>query len=173
MIYVLTYPEFEPSCAGKIRDFRAKHEPERAELVPPHITLVFGVKDKHLSTITELAETVSGQIRAFAIVFDGYTVAFDPFEQKYKIFLICGEGSRTVSAVHNQLYDGEHRAELSSTHPFRPHMTIATYDERVEIERVNVSDAGELPVCGKLRALQIVRFSNGKLSTLKSVPFRQ
>ncbi|MDA7964375.1 2'-5' RNA ligase family protein [Ruegeria sp.] len=173
MIYVLAYPEFEPSCAGRIRSFRAKHEPQRAKLVPPHITLVFGVKDEHLQTITELVEAVSNQTHEFPIAFDDHAIEFDPFEQKYKIFLLCGDGSCTVTALHDQLYNGEHRTELNSTHPFRPHMTIATYDERAEIERLDVSDAGELPICGKLRALEIMRFSNGELSTLKTVPFRQ
>lgn len=150
MIYVLAYPEFEPSCAGRIRDFRARHEPQRAKLVPPHITLVFGVKGEYLQTITELVEAVSSQTHEFLIAFDDHAIEFDPFEKKYKIFLLCGDGSCTVNALHNQLYEGEHRAELSSTHPFRPHMTIATNDKRAEIER----------------------FSNGELSTLKTVPFR-
>lgn len=171
MIYVLAYPEFEPACANQICGFRAEHEPERAQLVQPHITLVFGVQIKHLQTITELAETISRKTHAFPITFNTHTIEFDPFEQKYKIFLLCGEGRCALSALHNQLYDGEHRAELSSKHPFRPHMTIATCDGRAEIERVSVAQAGTLPIYGKLCALEIVRLSDGELSKVKTVPF--
>lgn len=173
MIYVLAYPEFEPPDADRIHVFRAKHEPQRAKLVPPHLTLVFGVKSLHLSVVTELAGSVSRQTHAFHITFDDHVIEFDPFEQKHKIFLLCGEGSCNVRALHSQLYDGEHRTELSTSHPFRPHMTIATCDTRAQIEQVNVSDAGTLPLRGTLRSLEVVQLSSGALSTLKTLPFRQ
>ena len=173
MIYVLAYPEFEQPDVDRIRIFRAKHEPHRAKLVPPHITLVFGVKSLHLPVITELAEAVSRQTHAFHITFDDHAIVFDHFEQKHKIFLLCGEGSCKVTALHNQLYDGEHRAELSTSHPFQPHMTVATCDTRAQIEQVNLSDAGALPLRGTLRAIQVVQLSGGALTTHKSFPFRR
>jgi len=172
MIYVLAYPEFKRPDADRIRIFRATHEPHRAELVPPHLTLVFGVKSLHLPAVTELAEAVSRQTHAFHITFDDHAIEFDPFERRHKIFLHCGEGSRQVMDLHNHLYDGEHRAELSTAHPFRPHMTIATCDTRAQIEQVNVSDVGTLPLRGTLRALQVMQWSSGTLSTLKTLPFR-
>lgn len=171
MIYVLAYPEFDPTCANRIHDFRAKHEPHRAKLVPPHLTLVFGVKSKHLQIITELADAVSCQTQAFQITFDDYSIEFDPFEQKHKILLLCGKGRRNVTALHNQLYDGGHRAEFSASHPFRPHMTVATCDTSAQIEQINVSDAGPLPFHATLKALEVVQLSNGALSTIKKLPF--
>ncbi|MEM6660198.1 MAG: 2'-5' RNA ligase family protein, partial [Pseudomonadota bacterium] len=127
----------------------------------------------HLQIITELVETATSQMQAFPISFDDHAIEFDPFEQKYKIFLFCGNGSVRVNALHNQLCNGEHVAEVNSTHPFRPHMTIATYERRADIERVDISDAGVLPLHGKLRALDVVRFANGELSRLMTAPFLQ
>ena len=43
MIYALAYPVFDPSTARAIDAFRTAHEPERARLVAPHVTLVFGL----------------------------------------------------------------------------------------------------------------------------------
>ncbi len=173
MIYVLAYPEFDPTCANRIHDFRAKHEPHRAKLVPPHLTLVFGAKIERLPVITEIAEAVSRQTQTFPITLDDYTIEFDPFEQKHKIFLLCGEGRRDVTALHEQLYTGDHRAKFSATHPFRPHMTVATSDTSAQIERINVSDAGPLPLHATLRALEVVQLSNGELSLIKTLPFRR
>ena len=170
MIYVLAYPEFAPSCADRIHEFRARHEPERAKLVPPHVTLVFGVGRQHLPVVTDLAEAAARETRAFEVSFDRYKIEFDPFDKKHKLFLLCSEGGDTVTALHNHLYDGDHRAEFSAAHPFQPHMTIASYGSRSEIERVNVEDAGALPLRGALRALQIVELSNGALSTRRTVP---
>lgn len=173
MIYVLAYPEFDATYANRIHDFRAKHEPQRAKLVPPHLTLVFGAKIGHLPVITELAKAVSRQTQTFTITLDHYTIEFDPFEQKHKIFLLCGEGSRDVTALHEQLYDGDHRAEFSPTHPFRAHMTVATCDTSAQIERINVSDVGPLPLYATLRAINVVRLSNGELSIIETLPFRR
>ncbi|EEE37322.1 hypothetical protein RKLH11_1158 [Rhodobacteraceae bacterium KLH11] len=105
------------------------------------------------------------------VTFDDTSIEFDPFERKYKIFLLCGEGGGEITALHNQLYEADYRIELSSSHPFRPHMTIATYDKSEDIEQVDVSDAGELPVYGRLRGLEIVKLANGQLTTLKTAPF--
>ncbi|MEM7743303.1 MAG: 2'-5' RNA ligase family protein [Pseudomonadota bacterium] len=171
VIYVLGYPDFEPLLAERITAFREKHEPQRAKLVPPHLTLVFGVKEEHLQAVAKRVEDVSRQTQIFSIAFDATTIDFDPFEQKYKIFLLCGKGRKQISALHNQLYEADYRRELVSSQPFRPHMTIATYDKNEDIMRVDVSEAGSLPIYGRLRGLALVRFADGKLETLKTVPF--
>jgi len=168
MIYVLAYPVLEPTTAARINAFRAKHEPERAKLVPPHITLVFGVADRHLLTLSELIDTVSAETKAFPVVFASSVVEFDPFEKKHKLFLLCGNGSEHLTVLHERLYHGEHRLELSSKHPFKPHMTIASYNERADAEQIDVSEIGGFPIKSNLAALQLVRLDSGHLTTLKT-----
>lgn len=87
------------------------------------------------------------------------------------MFLLCGDGNEHITSLHNQLYEGEHGLEFGSAHPFKPHMTIATYDERADVEQVDVSAVGKLPIRGKLSALELVRFEGGRLTKLKTVPF--
>ena len=171
VIYVLAYPVFEPNSAERIRAFRTKHEPERAKLVPPHITLVFGVANEHLQRVADLVDMASGQTKAFPVAFDDYATEFDPFEKKHKMFLLCGGGNKRITYLHNRLYEGAHSIELSSAHPFKPHMTIATYDERADVDQVDIAAVGELPIRGKLSALELVQFEDGRLTTLKTVPF--
>lgn len=170
MIFVLAYPEFEPSCTDRIQAFRTQHEPGRAGLVRAHVTLVFGVSDRYLHTVAALVEKVSSQTSAFPVGFDDHVIEFDPFEHKHKILLLCGEGARQLTALHNQLYEGEHSAEFDTTHPFRPHITIATCNERAEIEQVDLSDVGALPLYGHVLALEVVQLVEGRLKTLKSAP---
>ena len=172
MIYVLAYPNFVRSCAEQVDCFRAKHEPQRAKLVPPHVTLVFGVKDNHLQAVTKLVDTASNQNPEFPVTFDDYAIEFDPFEQKYKIVLYCGEGSKKMTALHKKLYNGLHSVESNSADPYRPHMTIATCDERADIEQIDISSFGKLPITGTLRALELVRFVDGRLTKLITSPFR-
>ncbi len=172
MIYVLACPEFAPDAAARIDAFRAVHEPVRAALVPPHVTLVFGVGVGHLEDLAALAETVSRRTKPFQIEFDACEIAFDPFEKAHKLFALCGAGSETVTDLHRQLYDGPHRASLSPEHPFKPHMTLATQDMRARIERIDLSTLGALPIRAALKALTLVRLEGDRLETLKTVPFR-
>ncbi|MGR3492737.1 MAG: 2'-5' RNA ligase family protein, partial [Shimia sp.] len=78
MIYVLAYPEFEPDIAQDIAAFRVLYEPERAELVPPHLTLVFGVNAAHLPAVEALAVRAARDVPAFCVAFTGHVVEADP-----------------------------------------------------------------------------------------------
>lgn len=173
VIYVLSYPKFDPSCAGRVDAFRATHEPHRAELVPPHITLVFGVSDRHQRTLDTLIEKTARETREFTVVFNDDTREYDPFDRRYKIFLLCENGKDQVTTLHDRLYAGIDRAEINLQHPFRPHMTVATCDTRAEIDKIDVSRIGDLPITGKLHALELVRLNDGKLTTLKTAPFQR
>ena len=170
MLYVLAVPELDPATAVRLGAFRARHEPHRAALVPPHVTLVFGVAARFLPDVSRRLDAVSREFGALPVAFDRPVTKFDPFENKYKIFLLCGTGQGTVMAMHHALYDGPHRAEFSAAHPFKPHMTIATCDTRAAIDRVDVSDIGALPIAARLSALRLVRFEDGRLETVKTAP---
>lgn len=170
MIYVLAYPEFEPSCAARIDAFRAQHEPERARLVRPHITLVFGSAEAHLGAITDLVDDVACAVTPLTVTFDATAIEFDPFEKTHKIFLLCGQGHEALTVLHECLYGGPHRAELDPKHPFRPHMTIGSFARREEIEAVDMSDVA-LPMQARITGLEVVRFAHGRLTPLKTVTF--
>ncbi|MEL7212216.1 MAG: 2'-5' RNA ligase family protein [Pseudomonadota bacterium] len=170
MIYVLAYPAFEPNTAARIRTFREMHEPDRAKLVPPHITLVFGMDDIHLAAVSERVDTVSRQARAVPVLFDRHVSAFDPFEETHKIFLLCGDGRAEITSLHTQLYDGAHRSELSPAHSFEPHMTVGAYRDGAALDRVDISAVGQFPIKGLVSSLELVRLDGEKLTTLRSMP---
>jgi 2'-5' RNA ligase len=173
MIFVLAYPEFEPYIAAKIDQFRTIHEPERAKMVRPHITLVFGLADDTRKDVERQCHVVSGQTPEFDIKFDSHETSYDPFESNHKLVLRCGDGGHIVSALHDGLYDGPHRSGLRSDHVYRPHMTVATCSDRSDIERVNIADIGRLPIAGKVRALDLVQLETGSLTNLMSLPLQR
>ena len=170
MIYVLAYPTFDQRSTELIDAFREKHEPQRAKLVPPHITLVFGVTNEHLQSVSGLVDVVSQQSSAVTVTFDSHVTEFDPFEKKYKIFLLCGEGRAAIKSLHNQLYEGAQRSEYSLSHPFKPHMTIGSYTEQADVDQVDVSAVGEFPIRGQVSSLELVQLESGQLKTLKTAP---
>lgn len=158
--------------ARQIAEFREQHEPHRAAFVPAHITLVFGVSEPHLPTITQQVETAAQQFKSCNITLDRHTIAFDPFENKHKIFFLCGAGQDTLTALHEHLYRGPHHAELSPEPPFRPHMTVGGFDTRAQAEKINITQTLTLPILADIDALRIVRFADGALTPLKTLPLR-
>lgn len=130
MIYVLAYPQFEPSVAERIRRFRTENEPARAELVPPHVTLVFGLMNIRLHEFLAHCEAVANRSSQFEVAFVSEEITHDPFEHTYKLLLVSSAGGSQLAALHDQLYEGVQSAERKVDIPYRPHMTIATNPDR-------------------------------------------
>jgi 2'-5' RNA ligase len=173
MIYVLACPEFEPSVAGNIARFRHMHEPERAKLVEPHVTLVFGLRDVRPLEFVAFCEKVALGVPEIAVDFAATEIVHDPFEKTYKFFLMNSTGRDELIALHERLYDGPHRSELLPAIPFRPHMTVATHSDRAIIERLDARAIGAFPISGKVRALEIVELVKKTLIRLRTIPLQK
>ncbi|PZQ95647.1 MAG: hypothetical protein DI533_18570 [Cereibacter sphaeroides] len=172
MTYVLAYPEFEPAVGKRIDAFRSNHEPGRAGIVPPHITLVFGLRNPHLQEFFEVCEDAAAAVSEFAVDFKKTEIVYDSFENTHKIFLVCSTGKSRLIELHDLLYNGPNRKELNLDIPYRPHMTVATNVDRTVIENLDVTDIGALPISGTVRSLEVVDFTNGVLRPLRTFLFR-
>jgi hypothetical protein len=173
MIYVLAYPEFEPSVAGNIARFRQTHEPEKAKLVRPHVTLVFGLRGVRQLEFVASCEKVAEGVPAIAVDFDSTEIVHDPFEKTFKLFFLNSKGRDALKALHERLYDGPRRSELHPDIPFRPHMTVATHSDRAIIERLDASEIGAFPISGIIRALEVVQQVQETLVRLRTIPLRK
>lgn len=171
MIYVLTYPTFEGDQYHTISRFRTVYEPDRAELVGPHITLVFGLKNATLQEIDALCDQVAAQTAPVSVEFSSHEIAYDPFEKTYKIFLLISEGADGVIRLHERLYAGLRRSEFDPNSFYRPHMTVATNVDRAILEDIDVDSIGSFPIKATVSGLEIVSLARGQLSLIKSIPF--
>ena len=169
MIYVLAYPSFAPATATRIARFRRANEPTRANLVAPHITLVFGVADKHAPDMITRCRDLAANTRAFTVTFASAQRVYDQFEKTHKLFLICGAGADTLTKLHNGLYTGPLQEEMDPDHPFRPHMTVATKSTCDEIDRLDPGLLGPLPITAQVNALALVEVTRGTLQPVATV----
>jgi 2'-5' RNA ligase len=170
MIYVLAHPSFAPDVAENIDRFRSAHEPERARLVRPHVTLVFGLKNADPVEFTMFCTRVAEGVAEIDIEFVASECSYDPFEKAHKMLLLSAAGSMDVTALHEQLYDGPHRSELHPGIPYRPHMTVATHEDRRVIDGLDVEVIGSFPLRGRINALEIVELSGGALKPVRTIP---
>ncbi|MGB1215273.1 MAG: 2'-5' RNA ligase family protein [Pikeienuella sp.] len=150
--------------------FRCAHEPDRAKLVAPHITLVFGVQNSTPSEIAEHCERVARRTTMFCVEFSSWEIVYDPFEKTHKIFLVTSTGTDRVTALHQHLYDGPHRSEQRTDIPYKAHMTVATNVDRSVLEAVDVASLGRFPIKATIRSLEVVSLANGRLTVIGSFP---
>lgn len=170
MIYVLAYPEFAPSTADALATFRAAHEPQRARLVPPHVTLVFGLRNFSAEAMADQCRRIASEARPFKVTFADGEFIHDPLENTHKIALPCVMGADELTMLHERLYDGPQRIELNPTIPYRPHMTIATNSERSVLETISTAVLGPFPLAAQITQLELVQVADGTLSNLSSFP---
>lgn len=167
---MLMYPEFTLEDRARIDGYRAVFELERAKMVEPHVTLVFGVKGIAQRALVGLSETVARGQGAFEVSFDRIRFERDMLDGVVKGYLDIGTGGEVVRGVHNALYRGTHAKEYRQEITFVPHMTIATLDDEGQIEiATREAQRITLPLRGRISALSVMRLSKGKLAPLAEI----
>ncbi|NIA71400.1 2'-5' RNA ligase family protein [Pelagibius litoralis] len=169
MIYVLTYPKFEIHTTQVLDQFRAQNEPERAKLVAPHLTLMFGVKGVEPQEIVTLCRDVVEAMPQFQVTLDRFEMDYDSIEKTHKIYLLCGKGREQVIALHEALYQAKYRSQLRLGIPYQPHMTVATNKDQSALKATKLSSLGELPIAGTIEKIDVVAVRSGKLRSLETV----
>ncbi|WP_162409803.1 2'-5' RNA ligase family protein [Acuticoccus sediminis] len=168
MLYVLAFPKFAETMARSIDRFRALHEPERARLVGPHVTLVFALSEADADGVCDSCGRAAAQTPPMDIAFDHVEIGDDPYEKTHKIFMLCSTGSGALVALHRRLYRGLHREGDAE---YRPHMTIATNAARERLEHLDPASIGAFPVRAVVDAIDVVQITGGALETVRTIPF--
>lgn len=121
----MIFPKF--SNMEIIDRIRKNYDP-LADLVRPHITLVFPFQSD--MTDTELSchiENVISGISPFSLQLAGISKEEDAFGNY--LFLDVKEGKKQLAQLHDRLYSGVLRP-FSPKIPYRPHMTLGNLENR-------------------------------------------
>ncbi|MDJ0823073.1 MAG: 2'-5' RNA ligase family protein [Paracoccaceae bacterium] len=169
MNYVLAYPTFDDAVTRRLNAFRTAHEPERAKLVRPHVTLVFGVRSVLPSDFIAFCTSQIGNMVTIPVTFDNAKIAHDPYDKAYKMMLSVSKGRAALTDLHKRLYDGPHRQEFDNTIPYQPHMTVATNPNRAALDLIDISAIGTFPIQGTIREIEIVALQDGSLERLQGI----
>lgn len=116
---IMIFPEFENM--GIIDSIRKQYDP-LAELVRPHITLVFPFESRKSNA--ELAEILNKRLHAvkpFELKLGGISKQEDAFGNY--LFLNVIQGAKEINFIHQVLYDNEFK-EFDIGVSYTPHMTI-------------------------------------------------
>jgi 2'-5' RNA ligase len=121
---IVIFPELLE--ASPIFELRRRFDP-LAELVPPHLTLVFPF-DSELTT-GQMRDHVQGSVTGIA-AFPVRLSQVTGSEGEY-LFLNIKYGNDGIIALHDRLYTGLLENLLAIEYTFTPHMTIGRLEDRV------------------------------------------
>lgn len=114
---VIAFPVIE--CADLVASLRRRFDPLDG-LLAAHVTLVFPFSDPGIESALErhVADAIAG-VEPFDITLDPPTSADGNY-----IVMELSTGADRFAWVHDRLYSGMLAPHLSTTHSYRPHVTI-------------------------------------------------
>lgn len=172
MIYVVVYPEFGPETRARIDRFRQRYEPRRARLIPPHLTLVFGLPAANPSAFIEFCRETVLTRHAIQIALDDANIVHDPTEATYKLCLSCREGRSELIDLHTTLNPVRPGDERRPNIVFDPHMTIATDPDRESVAGLQSTALALLPIRGRVSTVNVVDVTDRALTQLAELRLR-
>ena len=117
---IMIFPEFDN--IGSIDRIRSKYDP-LADLVKPHITLVFPFESEMTDDeIRMVLEKRLEDVRPFDLTLQGFSRQID---EKFgnTLFLNVADGYDEIIKIHDILYANEFR-RFNLGYPYIPHMTV-------------------------------------------------
>ena len=168
MHFVLCYPKLSPADAEAIEAFRRQHEPARAKMVRPHVTLVFGVTSVSVGALAKLAATIATKTAPFDFAINGMEVEAHE-KGDHNLFLKVGDGADKFMALYRALYAGPLAAERGDIE-FSPHVTIATNADLSAVVMAAKEAKHLTAIGGRIDTLDVVTLNGGVLNSIASLP---
>ena len=136
------YLPLQTETLDLIQGLRQRFDP-LAELIPPHVTLVFPFKtnleiEAILASVTEAIES----FRKFH-----FTLGSVICSESY-VFLPVVEGEDEIRNLHAALYGTDLKPFRSQVHEYSPHVTIGRYKDESEAKMI-LSEVKVLPLGSK------------------------
>jgi 2'-5' RNA ligase len=160
MLYVLILPTFAGPATEVLDRLRARFEPERAAMVPLHLTLVFGAPAGRAVDLHALCATIAAEVPPFQVVLTRAAAMRDKAEGGHKVGLQVGKGASILHRLHARLNPGQ-----PGPIRFRPHMTVATA-AAPDPAAVTAARALPLPIGAVASRLVLEHLDAGRLTRL-------
>lgn len=121
----------EPKLEGlnQIQTIRKKYDP-LAEMIPPHVTLVFPFKLDERESLLKHLNPCLNKTRAIE-----FTLGEPQIHADY-VWLPVLEGAQAIQLLHKQLYSGILKEFLSTTHEYLPHITLGRFNDPKTLDQL-------------------------------------
>lgn len=169
MLSAICLPQLSENGHAEIQAWRFSHDPVHANLICPHVTLIFPTDALPESDFI-------GHVGLIARAFSRRTVCFrsalpyrEPRSELSFLYLVPDEGFGWLNRLHERLYSGPLGSALDPIRPYIPHITIGrlkTFQEAHALsECVN---SKENRFCGLVSSIEIVRAESSGVRRIHS-----
>jgi len=140
MLYTVALPQWLEEDGERVQRWRKEYDP-RADLLAPHVTLVFGADVDAAACLVQVL-TVGRHTAAFDVAW-ACAAPVPTGPGKVHVYLLPEQGTAALVRLHRVLHEGPLAACRSTEHPFIPHVTLGvlpTFDQAARVaDRWNAS----------------------------------
>jgi hypothetical protein len=155
-VFVIAPLTLQPADAERVELLRKTYDPN-AGVVPPHVTMVYGVDDGLESEAVRWARIQAGAFAAASLRFTLATVARDYENSAWYLFLMPKQIPAVLAELHRRLNSGPLAGAPDVT--FDAHLTLGRFQERVLAEAVaRDSNAAGIGIEARIASLEVVLF---------------
>jgi 2'-5' RNA ligase len=167
-VFVIAPLTLAEADAGRVASFRDAHDPH-VGIVPPHVTLVFGLDDGLEERAVARARGVAASFSTIALRYTRAAVTRDYENSAWYLFLMPREIPATLAELHRRL-NATPLVEASEA-AFDAHTTLGQFQERIVADAVarDANDAG-VNITARIEALTVLRFDGTEVLSRKEIP---
>lgn len=173
MLCAVCVPQFAPDALAQLQALRLAHDPGEAARIGPHVTLVFPTnriaEPEFIAHVGSIAATIPPAMLRFRSVMPW----LEPDTGVAFVFLVPGEGSEWLKALHARLYTGPLAPALHPARPYLPHLTLGRSADlagaRAVADEVNARIGCH---SGLVSSLELMRLEAASVRQIASAPLR-
>ena len=170
-LFALCYPKLSSEDRRFIDAFRDRHDLAYRDVVRPHFTIVFQVRDLPEPTFSEHVARIAQESGSFRFVCRYAMVHNDVSSNDYYVFLVPDEGFSKLALLHDALYTGVLAPRLRVEIPYVPHIGIATLNDASRCkELADELNGRRLSIGGQVEDISVVEHNGQVVIDLKHFP---
>lgn len=167
-VFVIAPLALQPADAERVALLRKTYDPN-ATVVPPHVTMVFGVDDGLESEALRWARIQAGAFAATSLRFTLATVQRDYENSAWYLFLMPKQIPAILMELHRRLNSGP--LQNAPDVAFDAHLTLGRFQERVLADAVaRDCNAAGVGIEARISGLEVVLFDGKTARNRTSLP---
>lgn len=167
-VFVIAPLELGVADAARISGVRRAHDPH-AELVRPHVTLVFALDDGLETEAVRWARIQAAGFAAFDLRLTLATVARDYENSAWYLFLMPQRIPAGLAELQRRLNAGA--LVTAADVPFDAHVTVGCFAERVLADAVARDANGQgLAIDARIESLEVLRYDGTLVRSRTAIP---